>query len=370
MCPPMSAVPPPFAGLALPGGRRVAALACAAALLLVACGPARPLAAADPPGHIRLSLLALGDTGRRPAKVGHVFQPQMRVARALAAEQRRRPADALVLLGDNFYPNGLRSEELVLRVRENLVRPYCMFLALDGPESAQVADACPPGQRGPHPVPLYAFLGNHDIELPESPKLEREAVPRFVPNWHVTAGSVETIELLDSDRVPSVSLVLYDALTLENTGDTGSLARALRASRGPFRILADHYPINDSNPGPWIRHELAAIDVPVQLHLAGHEHNLQIGVPAPASPYLQVVSGGGSGEREVKHPIDGARFAAIQPGFARVDLVGDGADARLFVTLVALPVHALASLWTPPRAIARWSVGLGGDVREEPLGGS
>ncbi len=94
----------------------------------------------------------------------------------------------------------------------------------------------------------------------------------------------------------------------------------------------------DSHPGPWIQQALASIDVPVHLHLAGHDHNLQIGVPAPQSPYLQVVAGSGGGERAVRHPLVGGRFQLVQPGFARIDLVGDGEAARLVVSLIALPV--------------------------------
>lgn len=338
----------------------------AAALLLAACGLPAPVVGADPPGPIRLSFFALGDTGAVPDSIGRTLQTQMRVGRVLEAEQRRRPADAVVLLGDNFYPEGLLEEELEPRVRENVVRPYCGFLALDGPESERVADACEPSRRGERPVPLYAVLGNHDQKVPESPRLQREVVPRFVPNWHVPAQAIEVIELADSDLQPGVTLILYDPVALAESGDGASLERALRSARGPWRILAGHYPIHASHPGPWISKALADIDVPVHLHLAGHEHNLQIGVPAPNSPFLQVVAGSGGSQREPKHPLLGGRFALVQPGFSRVDLVGDGDAARLVVTLVALPVSSLA-FWIGPRVVSRWSVGLNGDVREEPI---
>jgi hypothetical protein len=142
-------------------------LAIVALLLVVACSP-RPLQDGDPDGAARLSLFALGDTGAEPAPIGRALQTQMRVVRC-GAEHARRPVDALVLLGDNFYPDGLRERELAFRVRENVVRPYCAFLALDGPASAEVAGACPPEQRSAVPTPIYAVLGNHDTNLPESP---------------------------------------------------------------------------------------------------------------------------------------------------------------------------------------------------------
>lgn len=339
--------------------------AAVASLALAACRPPE-VAQPDPPGRIRLSFFALGDVGTLPSAIAPSLQTQMRVASVLTAEHRRRPADALLLLGDNFYPDGLSERELAHRVRENVVRPYCAFLGLDGPAWPTVSDACEPERRGARPIPLYAVLGNHDLTLPESPKLQREAVPRFVPNWHVPSEAVEGIELADGDLVPSASLVLYDPHTLADEGDVASLDRALRAARGPWRILAGHYPINASHPGPWIRNALDAIDVPVHLHLSGHEHNLQVGVPAAGDPYLHIVAGSGSSQRDVRNPVEGARFALVEPGFARVDLVGDGDAARLVVTLVALPVSNLA-FWKAPRVVQRWSVGLAGDVREESL---
>ena len=53
------------------------------------------------PEEIQLSVLALGDTGRRP-RFGPYFNRQRTVAKGLEAEHRRRPADALVFLGDKF----------------------------------------------------------------------------------------------------------------------------------------------------------------------------------------------------------------------------------------------------------------------------
>ncbi len=346
--------------------RKLVATIAAAVLLLAACGPPAPVVGADESGPVRLSFFAFGDTGVLPNSIGRSLQAQMRVGAVLEAEQRRRPVDAVVLLGDNFYPEGLLDKELVSRVRENVVRPYCGFLALDGPESERVADACEPDRRGDRPVPFYAVLGNHDQTVPESPRLQREVVPRFVPNWHVPAQAIEVIELADSALQPGVSLILYDPVALAESGDGAALERALRSARGPWRILAGHYPIHDQHPGPWIAKTLAGIDVPVHLHLAGHEHNLQIGVPAPSSPFLQVVAGSGGSERQVKHSLLGSRFALVQPGFSRVDLVGEGDAARLVVSLVALPASSLA-FWIEPRVVARWSVGLSGDVREEPI---
>ena len=69
---------------------------------------------------------------------------QLRVGEGLAAVDRVAPADALVLLGDNFYPRGLRAAELVERARDNLLIPYGFFAG-----SGAVPDGVPGGVAAP-----------------------------------------------------------------------------------------------------------------------------------------------------------------------------------------------------------------------------
>src|SRR5262245_59605357 len=94
-------------------GGLLAAVALGAALATAACGePTAIRGAVDPSSRSRLSLFALGDVGVIPASWIRRWQTQMRVARVLESEQHRRPADAMLLLGDNFYPDGLLEKEL------------------------------------------------------------------------------------------------------------------------------------------------------------------------------------------------------------------------------------------------------------------
>ncbi len=110
-----------------------------------------------------------------------------------------------MLLGDNFYPDGLLEKELAYaRARERGATLLCVPRARRS-RVARVDDACEPSRRGERPIPFYAVLGNHDIEVPESPRLQREVVPRFVPNWHVPAQAIEVVELADSELLPGVS---------------------------------------------------------------------------------------------------------------------------------------------------------------------
>jgi len=342
---------------------RVAVAACAVLLAAAAGGPP---ASAQP---ARLSLLAVGDAGAPPAEPDH-YATQLAVAAAMAASDRAQPAHGLVLLGDNFYPDGLRSDELVLRLRANLVRPYCRFLELGGRRAEELADACtlPAAER--HPLPIFAILGNHDHMAPEGATLQREAPRRLLANWRMPLGAAAVYELPGG-----VSLVLLDSTPIFEGADAAPLVEALRAARGPWRILAAHHPIANRDRGvEKERHAryrsrvlaaVAAAGAPVQLLLAGHEHNLQVLVLDAPAPRLHVVAGGGSGARSLHGPDPRREAGFERPGFARVDLVGDGSGARLVASLYGLPRLPLRLVSDRPRLLSRWSVDLAGRVAEE-----
>jgi hypothetical protein len=344
--------------------------------LSLGCAWGRPdagLPGPEPAGATRFSLLAVGDTGR-PAPVVARLGRHRTVSDGIDAEDRRAPADALLLLGDNFYWRGLESRELVERIRENLVAPYCRFVELAGPRSDEVRDACEAAARPLRARPIYAILGNHDYGSPESPGLQREAIPRFVSNWHLPDGLVEVIEF-----PAGVSLILLDSVALRDLGaDPAPLREALRRARGPWRILATHHPLawardpGRASDGRQTRYReqvasaVAAAGVDVQLVLSGDEHNLQWIEMGPPGPRLQVVAGSGSDVREIASGNPDARFALGELGFARVDLVRDPRGERLVVSLFSAE-HGSALGGAPARRVARFAVepdGAASELRE------
>jgi len=339
-------------------------LALLAGALATACAGGDDLAGPDrclegePP---RLSLLAVGDTGDRPEWLAGLDQYR-EVGRALAAEHRRRPADALLLLGDNFYSEGLEPDEAVARIRDNVVVPFCSFVALDGPRSAELEEACEVPRAERRPIPIHVVLGNHDHNTPESPRLQRELVPRFVSNWRMPPDLVGRVELPGG-----VSLLVVDSEQLERGADAGPLAEALAASRGPWRIVMGHHPVGAGDVGfkRGLLDALAQSQVRPQLLLAGHEHNLAVAEAGPPLPPLSVISGAGSRVREPRYGVVGLDYVAVRPGFARIDLVGEGESERLVVSLVATPKHDL-DFWSGTELLGCWSVDRSGTVRGEP----
>ena len=71
-----------------------------------------------------------------------------------------------------------------------------------------------------------------------------------------------------------------------------------------------------------------------------------------------------AGHRRAKFQARSRRFVADRMGFARIDLVGSDGDARLVASL-----FALRDAWVPglddATLVARWSVDLSGEVRNE-----
>ncbi len=313
------------------------------------------------------SILAVGDTGRAGRRVDS-FEGQLAVAAAMTNEARERPVSGLVFLGDNFYDRGLREAELVERIRLNLVRPYCHFLALSGPRSAEVEADCPVPAAERRPVPVFAVLGNHDLESPESARLQREAIPAFLPDWQMSAGLTRVIEVH-----PGVSLILFesepaidDRATIER-----ELSAAIRAARGPWRILATHRPIATDDLGgvpkggypDYVRDGIERSGRPVQLVLCGHHHSLQAFALGPPTPLLQIGAGSGSrAEPPVATGHPDLRHATLALGFARVALRGEAPDDRLEVSLVRVPSWPVLTGAADHSTVARFAVDRSGRV--------
>ena len=320
-------------------------------------------------GEVTISLLAVGDTGER-LDWGWLPSAQRRVGAAMEAADRQRPVDALLLLGDNFYPKGLRETTLVPRLAMNVVRPYCRFVDLSAPRSDEVVKAClrAPGER--HRVPIFAVLGNHDYRAPESPRLEREAVPDFVANWDLPKNRIAVREI-----GRGVSLVLLQSMeTVYKPQLLDELPKAIRSARGPWRILLCHHPVartqSPDNEGRFeigymeeARRRIAETGVPLQLVVSAHHHSLQIIEPSPPGQPLQVVAGGGGASLHPITAVEGQRFASSRHGFARIDLVESAGSEHLVVSL-----YTTRDAWLPagrPSLAARVSVALDGTLRDE-----
>jgi hypothetical protein len=353
-------------------------LAVAAAALLYPVPPLPVRTPPAPPGPApAFSLLAIGDTGEGRA-IPALRSGQLAVARALVEADLARPANALLLLGDNFYPSGLEARELVERVRANLVTPYCRFVDLSGPRSPEVADACrlPRELRRAAPIPILAILGNHDHKAPESPALQRDALPAFVRNWQLAESPVSLREL-----APGLSLVLVDTPAIAGDADALRVREVISRAPGPWRVVAVHEPFAaPTAPVPWrsnelLRRALRGLEVPVQLVLTGHNHALQAAEVRDPFAALHLMVGAGSTDRVIDERYEGEVLSLSRTGFARIDWLGTSATSaepprsiprELEVTVFEAARYPVI-FFLGPRSVARWRIGIDGRFERLPL---
>lgn len=328
-------------------------------------------APSHPAHESRLSFLTVGDFGKNHRAIASLLEGQLAVSGDLAAEDLAHPVDALVFLGDNFYMRGLREEELVERISMNLAYPYCRFVELAGSRSPEVASACPLEKSTGRTRPIFSLLGNHDLESPGSAALQRDVVPEFISNWSLSTDTAVVRELGHG-----VSVVMFNSeLGPLRTKQRHELADALKAAKGPWRILASHRPMaighygnvpdEEDGSAPFQRFVEEAIreaGVKVQLYLSGHHHSLQVlSGGGPFGPGLHVVVGSGARLRSIAESHPARVFEASQLGFARVDLVADDGPERLIVSMFESPPIPLLRFGGPKR-VGVWSIGAMGQV--------
>lgn len=318
-------------------------------------------------GSVRptVSLLAVGDTGSPRGALPFLFDGQIAVGAAMQRAHRVSPVDAVVLLGDNFYPEGLHADELVPRILENVARPYCAFVEPSAELASRLGGDCPP-VAGPVPRLLVA-LGNHDLKTPGSIELERDAVPRHVLNWELPAPSSPAVRELPG----GLSLVFLDTEWPWGGAEVAELAGALEAARGPWRVIVGHRPPITGHPklSKMIERASRQSGRIVHAYLAGHVHGLVAVRGRQNAPVLTVVAGSGSEvdlQSAPEYRIDDGDVVAAKLGFVRLDGFADaeptGEPAHLRISLLAVPPSAaLASLGTSE--IARYEILLDGSLR-------
>jgi hypothetical protein len=320
----------------------------------------------DPPAgnaHPVASLLAVGDTGEPWEMLPWLFEGQLAVGEAMQREHADSPIDALVLLGDNFYPDGLLAHELLARIVENVARPYCDFID-PSPELVALLDRVDRGcGKGKQPPPrLLAIIGNHDVLSPGSVDLQRNEVPRFVRNWDMPAEDSPVLRELPG----GLSLILLVSEWPWGDEQSDELATALRNARGPWRVIVGHRPPIAGHPqfsGMVARASRESGRV-VHAYLAGHVHGLAAIRGTESAPALTVIAGSGSHanlQEETEYRIEGADVMVEALGFVRVDAFAGPSHPRLSISLLeARPSAALAFLGTT--TVARYEISLDGSV--------
>lgn len=209
--------------------------------------PAAPISPGDPP---LVRLAAAGD-------VGTGDEAAHRTAATMDDQEAEGDYHAVLLLGDNVYPNGDPNE-----LERTVFGPF-----------AAVLD---------NGTQLLAALGNHDVRDGNA-DAHREAIG-MPARWYAT-------------RIDDVLIVTLDSTRPDDAGQREWLQQTLASSDAPWTIAIMHHPpysggshgssidVRDAFTPTFERHG-------VQLVLAGHDHDYQRSEPINGVTYL--VSGGGA----------------------------------------------------------------------------
>lgn len=244
----------------------------------------------------KVRLFALGDTGSGG-------ESQYRVAAAMEARCKQQGGiDAILLLGDNAYQNGMQT--------------------VDDPQwKTKVWD--PYGSECLSQAPIYPVLGNHDYKGNPQAQIDHTLVNkrwRF-PNRFYDVRFGEILELVAFDSEMSETCLRPTQCTVDFMAD--SLANSV----APWKIVIAHHPLAASS-GHGFSHNGGLRGFLLKPYLcdkadawlSGHVHHLEH--LAPKDCRLQLfISGGGGGElyTDVDRDED-SQFVSPVNGFLALEL--------------------------------------------------
>ena len=202
------------------------------------------------------------------------------VAAAMTQWAATARPDFVVSMGDNFYPDGVTSDE----------DPQFRYKWRDVYNS--------PALRR---LPWYVCVGNHDYGPSDGRQWHQVAYSRREPRWVLPNLWYSFYKHAGTS---SVHFVVVDTQLLKIGGTNATVMlewaeEELRRSTGDWRIVVGHHPVYSSGRhGPTVR---AVYDkllpllqrYDVHVYFSGHDHNMQH-LRSGAHPGTQfVVSGGG-----------------------------------------------------------------------------
>ncbi len=277
------------------------------------------------PGVTYVRCLALGDMG-----TGH--PDQRLVARSMSLYAEREAADFILTLGDNFYEDGVTSVD----------DPQWKTKFEDVYDAKSLA------------VPVYASLGNHDHKGNVQAQID---YTRKNPRWRMPAQYYSFSRKLDGDATVEFFAIDSTPLHLGSAGIDKQLAwldKALGESKARWKIVFGHHPLysngeHGSDPPLTARLEPLFVKHKVDVHIAGHDHHLEMTKPIKGVHY--VIAGAGAGpQRAYKAKwTNESYYTATLGGFIALRISAD----NLLIEFVRLKgetqyAHTLTKSPRPP----------------------
>ena len=262
----------------------------------------------------KISIVAFGDWGRAGSAMN-------RFAEAL----HTKSPDAVFLLGDNFYPVGIRKS-----------------MGLTDPQFAEFTDVLARGMD----CPFYVVMGNHDYLGCAQSQISYSGVNpqwRFPSNYYFSkfsSGSVQTcVWFLDTDAGK------FDALQARWLAESINQHKAEECT---WKVALGHHPIYtggeyrcDKKLGTTLLPILQANDF--DLYISGHEHMSQA-LKDPRFRLLHVIAGAVSEMR--RKPGKGHEFLQFSNNQLMAFLELQFEAEKILVNFRNAESTANASLWT------------------------
>jgi tartrate-resistant acid phosphatase type 5 len=263
-------------------------------LLLLAGSSFAATKTVELPHQATLSFIVTGDAGSTHSQL----------RRGMLAVMERMPIDAILLVGDNFYPCGVNStgDAQWTKITQHF---------------------------GPTHLPVYAVLGNHDYGDQQQrggtdywtcghpdPQAEVAATGK-IARWHMPARNyalhspIADFVMIDSQPV-ALDFPKGYAGSLGAADENAWIARALANMHAHWHIVVGHHTIFSSgmhgrtNNATQTRvRELLPLfrQNHVDLYICGHDHDMELLGElhrGPRSDPLFLVSGAGSGTDEMR----------------------------------------------------------------------
>lgn len=295
-----------------------------------------------------IRFIATGDTGTGD-------DAQLKVARTIEAVCAARGCDFMVILGDLIYETGVSSandpqfESKFEEPYRNLTFPIYGVLGNHDNSNDPVTGATGTG------VGLGHWYASGDHMVAYHYRTDRLSEKWQMPDryYSVRFGDVEffaldtnTMMFLDAALGSTNPQAYQDALA------QGSwLDGALDASDAAWKITWSHHPyVSNGQHGNAGSYDGMPAPVPgysgdhvkrffddhvcgrVQVHMAGHDHDLQWLKPVPSCGATEfIVSGAGAQSRTLADPTDDAYFGVGETnGFYWIEMVGDELRATIY----------------------------------------
>jgi tartrate-resistant acid phosphatase type 5 len=227
------------------------------------------------------SFIIIGDTGTGTPD-------QARVGDAMSGFCKRFDCRFGVLLGDNFYPSGVKSVS-DSQWQSGFEKPY-----------AQI------------PFKFFPVLGNHDYMGDIRAEIAYKSPRWSMPTRYFSGRYQDRLEIFFLDT----EVLDKDPQQLK------WFEQKLKASTAQWKIAAGHHPVysggTHGDTGSMKSKFLPlAKKYGLDFYLAGHDHDLQV---IERDGLNFVISGAGAKLRDVKK-VEGTIFAASKLGFAHFEMV-------------------------------------------------